>query len=361
MINEKVLRIGTDDNNIYYLDDENGYWRKALTLFDGYNDANKIANNIGIKNAEIHFFIDGINKLKDKGFLLVLDKKFTNEKWFERYRSNIFYFNSDKINGIDFQNKLNKISVLIIGVGGGGFTILSHLVSLGVENITVIDFDKVDLSNISRQVLWGEKEVSRDKIDVAEDYFLNKNSKGRIRKLKCNIESVSDIQKYVNDVDWVFSCADDPPYKMQRIVNKACYIANKPVLFSFCQKNNGRYFFMDPAKSGCVDCLFVGTVDEKWYNFILALKNSNFVPQTSATSYTISLLCSIIIQKWIILLQDGKFNNWITRLDFDTLSFTKVTEWYKQKNCPTCGDNNITDNNLLSFFKLMGNIENNDN
>ena len=77
-------------------------------------------------------------------------------------------------------NSLKKINVLVIGAGGVGQHVLTYLVTNGVEHVTFIDFDDVELSNLNRQILLSEKDIGAPKVDCVEIALKDRNSTAKI-------------------------------------------------------------------------------------------------------------------------------------------------------------------------------------
>lgn len=337
---KQTLRIGTEDTGSWNISDPEGIWEQMIGLCNGNRTTAEIylsiTNDFPIKETVV---IDALKQLAESGCLTFLMDPFIMDDWASRYKTNIAYFTSKNVNGFSIQKKLNSMKVTILGLGGGGFTILTHLVSLGVENIHVVDFDKVDLSNLSRQVVFKESDINRYKVDVGIEYCKTRNSNIKITQSKRKIENVIDAELEISNSDWVFCCLDEPAYVAQRIVNKACFNLQIPVVFGFCQKENGRTFILDPARTGCVDCLFSQISNNQFVHLVRSLKNSNFQPVTSATSVTINLLCALMIKNWLDNIIYKKNNeNQIIRLDFNDFSTRSVIDFNKQENCPTCGN-----------------------
>ncbi|ATZ21378.1 ThiF family adenylyltransferase [Mesoplasma tabanidae] len=351
-IDKSTLRIGTDDSDCWTIDDSEGIWEKLIKKCDGSLKFLEILDEYEFNVRKI--IKNGINLFIEKGLILTLDKPYKSDKWIQNNKSNIFYFNDENINGINFQKKINKTSVTILGLGGGGFTLLEHLICIGVKKINVVDFDKIDYSNLNRQNIWTLKDIGKYKVDVAYEYAKSKDPKISINRSYKKMKSVSDVLEQICESEWVFSCMDEPPYLLQRIVNRACIIKNKPVVFCFCQKNNGRYFFVKKGKGGCVDCLFSEIINEDLYNFIKNLQKSNFKPITAATSYTIQMLISIMVNEWVKTLQNEENYSVIKRIDFNTLELKEIIKWEKNLNCVTCGNSNSSNNKFLEdFFELI--------
>ena len=107
--------------------------------------------------------------------------------------------------GLDVLERIKNLNILIVGIGGvGGYT-LESLVRCGVENITIIDYDRVDSSNLNRQIISNLNNIGQLKVDVARKRYTNINDKLNLKTMsifldKDNIDSISICQfDYVVD------------------------------------------------------------------------------------------------------------------------------------------------------------------
>jgi adenylyltransferase/sulfurtransferase len=95
----------------------------------------------------------------------------------------IAHINLKKIGSFG-QKKIIDTKVLIIGVGGLGSPVALYLASSGINNIGIVDHDKIDISNLHRQILFNEEDVNKFKVDIAEKRLKKINSKIKIKKFK---------------------------------------------------------------------------------------------------------------------------------------------------------------------------------
>lgn len=94
----------------------------------------------------------------------------------DRFLRNELYFGKDK------QEKLKNIKVGVVGLGGVGAYAVEALARLGVENFVIIDKDKVDITNLNRQIIALESTLNKDKTSVVRDRILDINSKAKIKE-----------------------------------------------------------------------------------------------------------------------------------------------------------------------------------
>jgi len=90
--------------------------------------------------------------------------------------------------GHEGQEKLKKASVLIIGIGGLGSSVIQYLNVAGVGRIGIVDYDKVELSNLNRQLIYKESDLGKNKVDVAKNYISELNPSSKIEIFKLQID-----------------------------------------------------------------------------------------------------------------------------------------------------------------------------
>lgn len=139
-------------------------------------------------------------------------------------------------------NLLKCKKVLIIGVGGVGQTVSTYLVTNGATNLTIIDFDKVELSNLNRQILLTEKDIRKDKVEVVKCALLARNSEAHITSHNFKVDD-SNISELIKGFDLVVDAVDN--WKSKLLISEACRFANIPLL----------HIGVDGYKGQC--CLFV--------------------------------------------------------------------------------------------------------
>lgn len=119
---------------------------------------------------------------------------------------------------------LGEKTVLVIGLGGVGGTALEALARSGIKNFVLIDFDKVDESNLNRQILYTSVDVGRNKVDVAKERLLKICSDINIRTLNIKIEENTLNNIELGKIDFIIDAIDYIPGKLHII---DCSIKNK--------------------------------------------------------------------------------------------------------------------------------------
>ena len=142
-------------------------------------------------------------------------------------------------------NKLQNIKIAIVGIGGVGGYVLEGLVRSGVMNITLIDGDKIDPTNLNRQIISTSNNIGELKVNEAAKRVLQINPEAYINKFSIflNKENIQDI--IGDDFDYVVDACDDVDVKIELI--KFCYKNNIKIISSMgtAKKLDGTKFKID--------------------------------------------------------------------------------------------------------------------
>jgi adenylyltransferase/sulfurtransferase len=156
--------------------------------------------------------------------------------------------------GVDGQQKLLDSRVLLIGAGGLGSPAALYLAAAGVGTLGLVDFDRVDASNLQRQVLFATSDVGRPKLEVAEDRLRALNPDVAIEAYDEKLEA-SNAQKILDGFDVVIDGTDTFPSRY--LTNDVCVWLGIPLVYGSIMRFEGQLSVFDP-KSGspCYRCLF---------------------------------------------------------------------------------------------------------
>ncbi|MCW8966369.1 MAG: ThiF family adenylyltransferase, partial [Candidatus Pacearchaeota archaeon] len=146
-----------------------------------------------------------INSLENKKILRIF-KKHDSEIKFKRQIEFLDEFTSSYSETLQLHNKIKNSKINVFGVGGIGSWIVNGLAQIGVNNITICDPDKVEISNLNRQLFFTEKDIGKYKVDVIKkrvpDIYIKTH-----KKFVSESENLEDI---VQDSDFIVNCADSP-------------------------------------------------------------------------------------------------------------------------------------------------------
>ena len=110
--------------------------------------------------------------------------------------------------GEDNLNKIKNKTILVVGLGGVGGYALETLVRSGISNLILIDFDKIDITNLNRQVITNQNNIGLYKVDVAIDRVLsiNPDCNVNIEKIFLKKDNINILDKY--KIDYIVDACD---------------------------------------------------------------------------------------------------------------------------------------------------------
>ena len=169
-------------------------------------------------------------------------------KDFKRFEKQIILKNI----GINGQKKILKSKVLIIGLGGLGCPLLTYLASSGVGTIGLVDFDRVELSNLNRQTLFNLQDIGKFKVLQAKKNIYKINRKIKIITYRKKLNS-KNIQSIVKNFDIICDGTDN--YETRYLINDSCKKNKKVLVSAAISKFDGHLFkFNFKKKSSCFRC-----------------------------------------------------------------------------------------------------------
>ncbi|MCE2833333.1 MAG: HesA/MoeB/ThiF family protein [Chitinophagaceae bacterium] len=148
--------------------------------------------------------------------------------------------------GTAAQQRLADARVLVIGAGGLGCPIMQYLVAAGVGHIGIADHDRVSLSNLHRQVLFGDEDIGSLKVEVAKRRLMALNP-----EININIWPVSWTQSHCLDhfptYDVVVDATDN--FATRYLINDACVLLQKPLVFGAVSQYEGQVAVFNHLRS----------------------------------------------------------------------------------------------------------------
>jgi len=168
---------------------------------------------------------------------------------FERYRRHL----SLPELGVEGQRKLLDARVLLIGAGGLGCPLAQYLAAAGVGTLGLIDHDRVDVSNLQRQVLYATADVGRPKVEVAAERIHAQNPDVRVVTHALRLTSENALA-LLADWDVIVDGSDNFPTRY--LVNDACVLLGKPNVHGSIFRFDGQASVFDARSGPCYRCLF---------------------------------------------------------------------------------------------------------
>jgi len=151
------------------------------------------------------------------------------------------------------QRRLKASRVLMIGSGGLGSPLGLYLAAAGVGKLGLVDFDVVDESNLQRQVLFGQDDVGRPKIEAAAERLRGVNREIEIVGYETRLDSSNALDLF-EGYDLVVDGTDNFPTRY--LVNDACVLSGKPNVYGSIFRFEGQVSVFWGAEGPCYRCLF---------------------------------------------------------------------------------------------------------
>lgn len=157
--------------------------------------------------------------------------------------------------GMEAQQRLAQARVLIVGAGGLGSPAALYLAAAGIGTLVIADEDEVDLSNLQRQILHGQHDLGRPKVESARDRLAIVNPDTQVIPIPRRLECQS-LQQAVNEVDLVIDASDN--FATRFAINAACCAGHKPLVSGAAIRYEGQLtvFRHDLGNGPCYHCLY---------------------------------------------------------------------------------------------------------
>lgn len=229
--------------------------------------------------------------------------------------------------GAQGQESLLKARVLVVGAGGLGSPILTYLAAAGVGTIGVVDPDRVELSNLQRQVIHTESTIGQLKVESAAARIADINSDIYVIAMPYPITAENALE-LIRDFDVVIDGTDN--FSTRYVVADACALSGVPCVWGSVLQFQGQVSVFDPPHGPCYRCLYP------------AAPPVDLAP-SCATGGVFGALCSIIGSMQVaeaikLITSTGRpLRGRLWTVDISTGTSTTLT-FDRDGNCAVCGD-----------------------
>lgn len=218
------------------------------------------------------------------------------------------------------QEKLKGAKVFIAGAGGLGSPAATYLTAAGVGVIRLVDHDRVELSNLNRQMLHWHEDIGKRKVDSAIEKLNKLNPEVKIEAIEQKITE-ANISQLVAGFDLIVDAMDNLPTRY--LLNKVAVEKNIPFFHGAVYGFEGRAMTVIPGRSACLRCVYRGVIPEEKF------------PVIGVTPAVIGCIQAAEVIKYLVGMGQLLTNR---ILIYDGLNM-KFTEFRvkKDQNCPHCG------------------------
>lgn len=157
--------------------------------------------------------------------------------------------------GVDGQQRILQSRVLVVGLGGLGSSAALYLATAGVGQLTLVDHDTVDLTNLQRQIAHTQERVGQAKVESARQALLAINPEISITTLQERADA-QRLLALVGHTDLVLDCSDN--FQTRHALNAACVRQRVPLVSGAAIRFDGQLAVYDPRQtdSPCYACVF---------------------------------------------------------------------------------------------------------
>ena len=230
---------------------------------------------------------------------------------------------------VEGQKRLKSARVLCIGAGGLGSPAALYLAAAGVGRLGLVDFDRVDLTNLQRQILHGTKDIGRSKLESARDRLRDVNPDIEIELHECRLSS-ENAERIVAEYDVIVDGSDN--FATRYLSNDVCVFAGKPNVYGSVFRFDGQTTVFAPQLGGpCYRCLFPEPPPAE------SVPNCAQAGVLGVLPGIIGMLQTIEAIKLILGIGESLIGR---LLHFDALKVTfRELKLRRDPQCPVCGEN----------------------
>jgi len=316
-----------------------------IKLLDGTKDIKEVYDLLNKKHPQIDYqtFENIIHQMIEDNLIEdnVEQDMFLSNMSLKRYERQISFFeefSTIDVNKFMMQKKLKESKVVVFGLGGTGSWIVQSLVQAGVGNLHLLDFDNVELSNLSRQVLYTEEQINKLKTVAIKESIAKINTETNIQLTTFKLTEESNIEEIIKDCNLVINCTDYPS-----LFKTSMWISEKCMKFKIPHIIGGGYRShigvigptIIPHETACWKCYELSIEPEEEKGQLLKKREENYMGSLNVVSAIVANL-----QAWdairvliglnpIIVNKRGEF-------DFSTLDI-KWESFERQEKCCWCG------------------------
>jgi molybdopterin/thiamine biosynthesis adenylyltransferase/redox-sensitive bicupin YhaK (pirin superfamily) len=262
---------------------------------------------------------------------------FSSDEWL-RYSRQI----NLKTIGLSGQEKLKNAKVLCIGLGGLGSSLLLYLAAAGVGRLGLVDADRVELSNLQRQVLYRLSQVSLSKTACASEQILALNPLIQVDTYNERLTETNAVE-LISQYDIVADCSDN--FQTNYLIHDVCFMQRKPYVYASVSQFQGYCsLFIRGNEGPCLRCVFPATRDSKFIPTCDAGGIVGVVPGLLGTIQATEII------KWIVGIGQV-LEKRLLMIDLLKMTFKEI-QLFQAPDCPLCDAGTVRDGYQQKFLTL---------
>lgn len=332
------------------INDPTGAIRRLLALLDGSRTVDAVSRDLSAEFPEVTHeeIVAALEQFDAAGFLIdaatsadgILD-----DYELRRWERNINFFGSYARLGENkyaMQAKLRDCRVTLLGLGGLGSHLLFDMAALGVGNVRAVEFDRVEISNLNRQILYRESDVGQPKLERAVARIKEFNSRMNIEPVDLKISSVEDVVEVITGADVVICVADRPKVEIVNWVNEACVRKGIPLTTGGLDTQRAVYYTVIPGQTGCVQCWRrqVSETDETSHELLAEKTERQIGGDNAAFGPLVTMTTGFLLGELVRLvtgIAPPVATGRLMELRFQDYSVSTAERWERSEDCAVCG------------------------
>jgi bacteriocin biosynthesis cyclodehydratase domain-containing protein len=232
-----------------------GEERELLEALDGSRTLGELEARFGTQQAG-----DAIARMQELDLIEdAADDELVPPAERARFDRQLRYFSdlgeSGGVTPSECQARLRAARVAVLGVGGLGGRVAWELACCGVGELWLIDGDRVELSNLNRQIQYTEADIGRLKVEATAERLRAFNSSIRVKTTALRVEGKAELAGFIAGADAVVDAADWPAHQIEYWCNDACFEVGIPYIamghFPPIARVGPLYV---PGRTGCFAC-----------------------------------------------------------------------------------------------------------
>ena len=230
--------------------------------------------------------------------------------------------------GVKGQRILNQTHVLVVGAGGLGHPTAAYLAAAGVGFLTIMDFDKVETSNLNRQILFTPKDINKNKASVLAERIERQNPHIKVKAISQKL-TIKNISSIISSFSVLLDCTDDITSKF--LLHDLAWIQKKNLVQASIHQYEGHihiFPYKHDRTKGCLRCLWPLSPSPDCVN---SCEQAGLIGAVAGVLGTWQAMEAVktILQIGTIL------NNTTVMVDLLNSNVKKV-HWQKNPSCPLC-------------------------
>lgn len=349
-----IIRIGGADYGMAaeIADDEHGHVWRLLGLLDGSRTHGEVVREMVLADSAVEpdEVEASIRALALGGYLedaaAAPPPDLFSAAEIERYRRNLqffSFFHLPPLTGFDLQARLKRARVGVLGLGGLGSHVALSLAAAGVGDLLLVDHDRVEPSNLNRQVLYTDGDVGSPKAEAAARRIADVNPFIRARGWNLRVSSLEDARAVMAGRDLLVCAADRPRIRIYEWLNAAALAEGVPWVRGANDGLTVNTFLHVPGETACFECEQLRSHEAlPWYGRAMRyameeIGDRTVNPCTSPVAGLIGNLTALEVVKWLTGIARPAILGRKLTFDLQTLQ-TRLAGGERRPDCPACGE-----------------------